>query len=114
MLSSSFDMPEFIKQVKGHSDQEIIYLADQEATAAERYLYRQRKCRQKISNAEDCAAARHYAVLLKDFVLYMRYGILTHSVRELHLTLPASVQGQSWLHACQTDFKWDGLYQIIH
>ncbi len=95
MLSSSFDISEFIKQVKGHSDQEIIYLADQEATATERYLYRQRKCRQKISNTEDYTDARHYAVLLKDFVLYMRYGVLTHSVRELHLTLPASVQGQS-------------------
>ena len=95
MLSSSFDISEFIKRVKGHSDQEIIFLADQEATATERYLYRHRNCQQKVSKAEDCADARHYAVLLKDFVLYMRYGVLTHSVRELHLTLPASVEGKS-------------------
>jgi len=92
MLSSSFDISEFIKRVKGHSDQEIIFLADQEATATERFLYKHGKCRQKISNAEDCADARHYAVLLKDFVLYIRYGILTHSFRQLHLALPDSTE----------------------
>ena len=89
MLSSSFDISEFIRKVEGHSDQEIIYLADQEATAAERFLYKNRKCRQARNNYDNCRDARHYAVLLKDFVLYMRYGVLTHSVRMLGLTLPA-------------------------
>lgn len=89
MLSSSFDISEFLQQVEGHSRQEIIYLADQEATETERYLYKHKKCQQDMSDTEDCADAKHYAVLLKDFVLYMRYGVLTHSVRKLHLSLPA-------------------------
>lgn len=92
MLSSSFDISEFLTEVKGHSQQEIIYLADQEATETERYVYKHRKCRQGMNPAEDCADARHYAVLLKDFVLYMRYGVLTHSVRELGLILPESLE----------------------
>lgn len=90
MLSSSFDISEFLQQVEGHSRQEMIYMADQEATETERYLYKHKKCRQDVSGTEDCADARHYAVLLKDFVLYMRYGVLTHSVRNLGMALPAS------------------------
>lgn len=94
MLSSSFDISEFIRKVEGHSDQEIIYLADQEATATERFIYKNRGCRQSRSDYENCRVARHYAVLLKDFVLYMRYGVLTHSVRMLDLTLPGSLERQ--------------------
>ena len=94
MLSSSFDISEFIKRIKGHSQRDIIFLADQEATETERYLYKHRRCRQHLSHPDDCADARHYAVFLKDFVLYMRYGVLTHSVRKLQLSLPASIEGQ--------------------
>ncbi len=78
MLSSSFDISEFISKVKGHSSEEIIYLADQEATAADRISFRR--------NAEDtCQLARDYSLLLRDVILYMRHGILTHSARQLHL-----------------------------
>ena len=94
MLSSSFDISEFITKVKGHSDQEIIYLADQEATAAERYLYKHDKCRKQQSKVQNCDEVRNYAVLLKDFVLYMRHGILTHSIRQLDLALPETIQRQ--------------------
>lgn len=92
MLSSSFDISEFIGKVKGHSEQEIIYLADQEATAAERYLYKHDKCHQQKNDVHDCDDVRHYAVLLKDFVLYMRHGILTHSIRQLDLALPEAIR----------------------
>jgi hypothetical protein len=84
MLSSSFDISEFIKKVKGHCDQELIYLADQEATAAERYIYKHQGCHQKMSDAADCEGARHYVVLLKDIVLYLRHGVQTRLVRELY------------------------------
>jgi len=87
MLSSSFDISEFFRKVEGHSDQEIINLADQEATATERYIFKNEKCRQKHSDDDHCRNARHYVVLLKDFVLYLRYGVLTHSFRRLDLTL---------------------------
>lgn len=86
MLSSSFDISEFIRKVEGRSSKEVIYLADQEATAAERYIYQHKKCRQTHDDSDTCGDARKYAVLLKDFVQYMRYGVLTHSVRGLDLT----------------------------
>jgi hypothetical protein len=88
MLSSSFDISEFIKKVEGHSDQEIIYLADQEATAAERYLYKNRRCRNGGEDSEHCSNVRRYALLLKDFVIYIRHGVLTRSVRELDVAMP--------------------------
>ncbi len=78
MLSSSFSISEFINKVKGHTDQEIIYMADQEATAAER-------CCIKPGVSENGENARNYSLLLKDVVLYMRHGILTHSARKLNL-----------------------------
>lgn len=94
MISSSFDILEFIRKVKGHCDQEIVYLADQEATAAERYLYKHTKNQRESGPSDDCANARYYAVFLKDFVLYMRYGILTQSVRRLDLALLDSIGGR--------------------
>ncbi len=78
MLSSSFDISEFIDKAKGHSGQEIIIMADREATAAERLAVK--SCR-----GNTCDKAREYALLLKDVVLYMRHGILTHSARRLDL-----------------------------
>ena len=79
MLSESFDISEFIGKVKDQSEQDIIYMADQEATAVERHLYRHK-------NSENSETARNYATLLKDFVLYIRYGVLTHAVRQLDLS----------------------------
>lgn len=78
MLSSSLDISEFINKVKGRSDQEIIYMADQEATAAERLYFKPGAGDQRVE-------ARNYAILLKDVVLFMRHGILTHSARQFDL-----------------------------
>ena len=78
MLSSSFDIYEFFDKVKGHSGQEIIYLADKEATEAERHLYKKRP----VETGEN---ASNYVMLLKDVVLYMRHGIQTQAVRQIDL-----------------------------
>ncbi len=88
MLSESFDISEFISKVKGQSEQEIIYMADLEATAAERHLYRHK-------NGMNRDSIKKYAMLLKDFVLYMRYGVQTHLVRQLD---PIELQtiGREW------------------
>lgn len=83
MLSSSFDIYEFIDKVKGHSGQEIIYLADQEATEAERHLYK----KQPVETGEH---ASNYVMLLKDVVLYMRHGIQTQAVRQIELPFMAT------------------------
>ena len=88
MLSTSFDISEFIRKVEGHSDQKIILMADKEATAAERYLYQHQACRNAGQYTEECINVRKYISLLKDFVLYIRHGILTRLVRELDVTLP--------------------------
>ncbi|MGD9365142.1 MAG: hypothetical protein PVH87_05560 [Desulfobacteraceae bacterium] len=79
MLSSSFDICEFIDKVKDHSKHEILYLADREATEAERHLY-------KHSLKDNNEAARSYAVQLKDIVLYMRHGVRTRAVRQIDLS----------------------------
>lgn len=92
MLSSSFDISEFIRKVEGHSDREIVFLADQEATAAERYLYKCRECRDAEQNFEEYASVRQYALLLKDFVLYIRHGVITRLVREFGGIPPGSFE----------------------
>lgn len=76
MLSSSFDICEFIDKVKGNNGQKVIYLADREATEAERLVY-------KKARTDSLDNARTYTALLKDIVLYMRYGIRTHAVRQI-------------------------------
>jgi hypothetical protein len=78
MLSSSFDISEFIEKAKGLSGHEIILMAHQEATEAERCLYRQYP-------DESRGYARTYATQLKDVVLYMRHGIRTQAVRQIDL-----------------------------
>jgi hypothetical protein len=77
MLSSSFDIYEFIDKVKGRSEQEIIYLADMEATEAERHLYKSFK-NERNENAGG------YVALLKDVVLYFRHGVRTHAIRQIN------------------------------
>lgn len=78
MISKSFNISEFIAEVKGHSPQEIIFLADAEATAAERESY-------KTPIQKDQKQMRTYATEIKDIILYMRHGILTHTTRALDL-----------------------------
>jgi hypothetical protein len=78
MISGSFDISEFIAEVKGHSHQEIIFLADAEATAAERESY-------KKHLPKDLTRMRNYAMGIKDVILYMRHGILTRTTRALDL-----------------------------
>jgi hypothetical protein len=78
MLSNSFDFSEFIEKVRGHSYHDIICLADQEATEAERFIYK--KCRQA-----SCRDLRDYALTLKDFVTFMRYGVMTRKTRRHNL-----------------------------
>ena len=79
MLSNQYDMGEFVEKVRGCSFEDVIFLTDKEATEAERYLYRE--CRD-----DSCEAARQYVVSLKDFIQYVRYGLVTRSTRDLDLT----------------------------
>lgn len=78
MLSSSLEISEFFKKAKGHSFQEIIQMADKEATEVERLYYK--SCRD-----EECVKIVQYVGYLKDFILYMRHGIRTRITRDLNL-----------------------------
>ena len=78
MLSSSLSIAEFFEKAKGHSYQEIIQMADKEATEVERFYYK--SCRE-----EECLKIVQYVEYLKDFILYMRHGIRTRITRDLNL-----------------------------
>lgn len=78
MLSKRCDIQEFFEQIRNKAADEIIHLANVEATETERHLYRD--CRR-----QDCLQARQYAVQLKDFILFMRHGVFTRSTRRLDI-----------------------------
>jgi predicted nucleic acid-binding protein len=70
MISSNCDFSDFVAFTKDKSYQDIIYLADQEATAAERLLYRN-----AVNNAERKKCGQEYATILKDLIVFMRCHI---------------------------------------
>lgn len=91
MLSTTFDIPQFLDKVKKRSHEDIILLANQEATAAERYVVKhlQTGCgNEKKDSAKALPQIRSYVLFLKDLILYLRHGILTRNVRSLNLNLP--------------------------
>lgn len=70
MISQSCNMKEFIEAIKDKDYLEAIYLADKEATEAERLKYRSRK-----SPAANTTGCPNYADSLKGFIYFMRHGI---------------------------------------
>lgn len=78
MLSTSYSIVEFMKKAEGHSYEEIIWMADQEATEAERRFYR-------LGRSGDSDKILSYTRYLKDFILYMRHGVRTLKTRDLKL-----------------------------
>jgi len=78
MLSSSLSIAEFFEKAKGHSYQEIIHMADREATEVERLYYK--SCRN-----DQCEDIIQYIKNLKDFILYMRHGVRTRRTRHFNL-----------------------------
>jgi hypothetical protein len=79
MSLSSYRIETFIEKVKGHSYYDIIHMTNQEATRCERRLY-QEACR-----AGGCETIQDYVGTLKDFILYMRHGVRTHTILTLDL-----------------------------
>jgi hypothetical protein len=82
MISKSRDIKEFIEAVKDKVHLDIIYLAEQEATEAERFFYRTRASQDQTS-----LESKKYADLLKDFILYMRYTSKPIDIRDENLKL---------------------------
>ena len=85
MISQSCDFDEFLESVRDRDYLEVIYLADREATEAERLKYRSRT--RRLDPPEACAG---YADVLKGFIRFMRYGVKSHSMEDtLHEGLQA-------------------------
>jgi hypothetical protein len=70
MISQSCDFDEFLHTMRDREYLEVIYLADKEATEAERLKYRSRA--RRLDPPEACV---WYADLLKGFIRFMRYGV---------------------------------------
>jgi len=77
MISQSCDFDEFLESVRDRDYLDVIYLADKEATEAERLKYRSRT--RRLKPPEACAG---YADVLKGFIRYMRYGVKSPSMED--------------------------------
>jgi len=77
MISQSCDFDEFIERVKDRDYLEVIYLADKEATEAERLRYRSR-----IRRPDPPEVCSGYADALKGFIRFMRYGVKSPSIED--------------------------------
>lgn len=68
MISESYDLSEFFRNVSLNDISELIFTAEQEATSAERALYHPRRA----LGASD-GTCREYVVGLKSLIGYLRY-----------------------------------------
>jgi hypothetical protein len=87
MISINCDINDFIEAIKDKDLNDIIYLADVEATAAERCRWR------KLLPPEDkqtCGAV--YAGKLKDLVSYLRYATRPKGQKYSHLKLFETIE----------------------
>lgn len=70
MISVNCDFSHFVAAIKDKPYNDIIYLADQEATAAERLLLRN-----DVDNDARKKCGQRYASILKEFISYMRSNV---------------------------------------
>ena len=70
MISETCDLAEFFRNVETRDVLEVIYTAEQEATSAERSLYRPKRCPDA-----DRRACREYVEALKSLIGYLRYNV---------------------------------------
>ncbi len=77
MISQSCDFDEFLESVRDRDYLDVIYLADKEATEAERLKYRSKT--RRLVAPEACEG---YADVLKGFIRYMRYGVKSPSMED--------------------------------
>ena len=70
MISDRCNFNDFVLETEGRDYQEIIYMAEREATDAERRFYHHSK-----TDPEKVLCGQDYALCLKEFITFMRYGI---------------------------------------
>ena len=74
MISKECKFSDFVGAVQNKNYFEILHLADQEATAAERLFLRSR-----IDTITRQRCGRDYAVRIKQLIDYMRYEVKPHA-----------------------------------
>jgi hypothetical protein len=74
MISTSYNMKEFIEAVKDKNYFDVIYLTNHEATESERLSYRRREASSLNQNLSE------YVNTLKGLILFMRHGIKAKGV----------------------------------
>jgi hypothetical protein len=87
MISNSCRLRDFIDATREKDLQEVIYLADREATEAERLYYRA-----DVDDARRAACGRRYARRLKHLITFMRYGLRPSEVSREDIELFAGVR----------------------
>jgi hypothetical protein len=70
MISDHCDFEEFVLQTDGRNFDDIITMADREATEAERRFYHS-----SVADGDKLLCGQQYAECLKGFITFMRYGI---------------------------------------
>jgi hypothetical protein len=86
MISSNCDFSHFVAAVKDKPYHDIIYLADQEATAAERLLFRN-----GVNSDARKKCGQRYASILKTFISYMRSNVRPQKTNDEYSELFALV-----------------------
>ena len=74
MLSSSYNILEFMRKVEHCGYEELIQVTNREATETERHFYKYRHSDQKSPLRQD------YALTLKGIILFLRHGVRTRAL----------------------------------
>lgn len=93
MISPSYKIIEFVDSILEKDYWDIIYLAEREATEAERHLYRP-----EFAKTAGQKGARHYVNVLKMLIFFLRNGVrprgLGDQERELFRSLCESISSR--------------------
>ena len=92
MISKSCDFNEFLEKVNGQEYPDILLAANDEATAAERFFHKM-----KFREENRIASFQEYAMVLKDFIYFLRNGIKPSSIREFDFQEFQAVR-ESWMY----------------
>lgn len=79
MLSSDYNILEFIEKIENCNYQELIQITNREATEAERQVYKYKRTDNKTKQRQA------YALLLKDIILYLRHGVKSRALSRVNL-----------------------------
>ena len=96
MISENCDFSDFVRAAQGKNYEEVIYLADREATDAERQYYRFK------GDREVCG--KQYARNLKAFIRFLRYGVKPSKCKREDLLQFKALRGD--LNLTQARPKW--------